>query len=171
MEKKRGLIEMLVLSGETAILRRSPMTLEQHQDVERLMILLTLISTQSHGIIITRSAWCAQQTGSQKTPATRSRRQIVGVEQPVSGGGWEYRSALRRGKLEMWNNDFYWAVGKQIHNSLEPGTHASPASPPGNPLLRGCSASVDEECDGKEDTSERSFLDGLSHEKSWKYKF
>lgn len=60
----------------------------------------------------------------------------MGVEQPDSGGGWEYRSALRRGKLEMWNNDFYWAVGKQIHNSLEPGTHASPASPPGNPLLR-----------------------------------
>lgn len=71
----------------------------------------------------------------------------MGVEQPDSGGGWEYRAALRRGKLEMWNNDFYWPVGKQIHNSLDPGTHASPASPPGNPLLRGCSASVDEECD------------------------
>lgn len=28
------------------------------------------------------------------------------------------------GKLEMWNNDFYWALSKQTHIRLDPGPHA-----------------------------------------------
>ena len=37
-EEKCSLTEKLVLSGEAAILRSSQMTLERHQEVERLMI-------------------------------------------------------------------------------------------------------------------------------------
>lgn len=48
--------EMLVLTMEIAILQSSTMTLEQHQDMERLMISLRLISAQNHGIIRTRSS-------------------------------------------------------------------------------------------------------------------
>lgn len=52
----------------------------------------------------------------------------MGAEQPDSGGSGNEVAALRRGKLEMWNNDFYWAADKQTHISLDAGMNESPLS-------------------------------------------
>lgn len=54
-------------------------------------------------------------------------------QQEADCGGWAaslrqqqqgWSAALRRGKLEMWNNDFYWVLSKQTHIRLDQGPSA-----------------------------------------------
>lgn len=105
-EKKSGLTEKWGLSVEFVSLKHSPLTLEQRQHKEPLMMSLRLRSTQRHGIIITIRSWCAQESGSQPAQSVQ-----FGLSSQAAA------AALRRGKLD----GFYWTLSKQT-NQMSPGS-------------------------------------------------
>jgi len=112
-QKKCSLIEMLVLSGEEAIISGSPITLLQRQDMERLMIFAQInISRKSCGVIITRSSGLSELVASK--PSHQQQEAVCGGWAARQRWRWGMKSCSETcGKLKMWNNDF---TGPWVNN-------------------------------------------------------
>lgn len=120
----------LILNG-AEVTETSVLTLERHQDVEHLMTELRLISTQSHGLIVTRLSRRAHWTGSQWPQSLAAGGQLWGPQKPADGGGSE---AGKRRHVENLNRGTMIFTGSWVNKPTSCWTlvllHESPPAVP-----------------------------------------